>query len=287
MDLVVRILNFSIMILAPVALGVFLVQRYRTRWGLFATGMVTFILSQVLHIPFNNWVLTPLAEKAGFMQPEGTLEILAFSLVFSLSAGVFEEPARYLVLKFWAKDARTWKDGMMFGAGHGGIEAMIAGGLAMYGFIQALTLKDADLNLVLPPEQVDLAAAQLAQYWSIPWHTALLGAMERLAAITFHLSASLLVMRSLVKKQIRWLFYAIGWHTIFNLAALTCMYLWGMNASIASVVILGVASLGIILALKDKISATELPGGIEENLPMIEILQQEPTEDNLEDSRYA
>ena len=287
MDIIVRILNFSIMILAPVAIGVFLVQRYKTRWGLFGIGLITFILSQVLHIPFNNWVLTPLVEKAEFIQPEGTIEILAFSLVFSLSAGVFEEPARYLMLKYREKDARSWKDGMMFGAGHGGIEAIIIGGFAMYGFVQALTLKDANLSLALPPDKVELVAAQLAQYWSLPWYTALYGAVERLVAITFHLSASLLVVRSLVKNQPRWLFFAIAWHTLFNFAALTCLYHWGMNASIASVVILGFASLGIILALRETPSDTEITTDHIESLPLVEIQPQEPTEDNLEDSRYA
>ena len=67
------------------------------------------------------------------------------AVFYGLSAGLFEEIARYLTYRFWLKDSQNWKSGLMFGAGHGGIEAMILGALALLSLIQAYVLRDADL----------------------------------------------------------------------------------------------------------------------------------------------
>ncbi|HHH82625.1 MAG TPA: YhfC family intramembrane metalloprotease, partial [Chloroflexi bacterium] len=52
-------LNALLMILLPLGLAIYLTRRFGLDWGLFGVGAVSFISSQVLHLPFNAWVLNP------------------------------------------------------------------------------------------------------------------------------------------------------------------------------------------------------------------------------------
>ena len=46
-------LNFLLMLAMPFLLAAFLARRLPVRWGLFWVGAVTFIGSQIVHIPLN------------------------------------------------------------------------------------------------------------------------------------------------------------------------------------------------------------------------------------------
>ncbi|MGH2620587.1 MAG: hypothetical protein ACRDHG_08450, partial [Anaerolineales bacterium] len=61
-----RVLNGLLMLAMPLGLGIFLRRRTAGRWGLYGAGALTFIGSQVLHLPFNGLVLNPRLEALGF-----------------------------------------------------------------------------------------------------------------------------------------------------------------------------------------------------------------------------
>src|SRR5512139_2670223 len=112
------VIAFLGMIILPILLGIWLSRRLRLSWKLLLAGALTFIASQVLHIPLVLWL------TAAFQ--DGTLPAIpqAWALIFNavllgLLAGLFEQTARYLLFKFILKRARTWEEGMMVGAGHG------------------------------------------------------------------------------------------------------------------------------------------------------------------------
>ena len=286
MDIIARILNFSIMIAFPVGLGVFLSRKLRTEWRLFGIGAVTFIGSQVFHIPFNAWVLNPILERFGFDGTEHGLQLGISALALGLSAGVFEEIARYLGYRFWLKEDRDWKSALMFGAGHGGIESILLGVLVLYGFIQAVSLKDADLTAVINPENLEIARIRLEAYWAAPWHLAILGAVERLATICFHLSATVLVLQSFRRKNSAWLFAAIGWHTLLDATAVFASQTWSPYITEGIILGFGLISLMIVFRLKstDQSLVQESPK-LEPAIP--EIQPVSPSKENLEDSRYV
>lgn len=203
-------LNPLLMIALPILLGVGLTRRYRLDWSLFGWGALTFLVSQVMHIPFNQLLLEPVLVDVGFpIKPVG---LAVGALLLGLSAGLFEEFARYLFLRRWVRAARTWQTGLLYGAGHGGFEAVLLGALAMYAFIQAVALRDADLTLVLEPAQIAMAHAQLEAYWTMQPGVALLGALERIFALLIQMSASLMVVLSVVRSRWIWLAAAILWH---------------------------------------------------------------------------
>lgn len=237
-------LNFALMIALPLALGIWMTRRFRLSWGLFGWGALTFIASQALHIPFNQFLLVPWIVRLGF--PGQGAGLLLGSLLLGLSAGLFEEIARYIVLRRWARRARSWRSGLLYGAGHGGVEAIIFGGLALFAFVQAFALRDADLAQVLGADQVALAREQLDVYWSMSPGLALLGAVERVFALLVQMSAALMVVASVVRRDRRWLVGAILWHTVVDAVAVYIMQRWGVLSAEAAVFVMAVLALGFI-----------------------------------------
>lgn len=286
MNMIVRILNFAIMMALPVGLAIFLARRFKAGWGLFGIGVGSFILSQVVHIPFNSWVLEPVVKRLGLSLDQGGLQLAAVGLLYGLSAGLFEEITRALGYRFFIKEDRDWVSGMMYGVGHGGIEAILLGALALVAFVQVMVLRDVDLSTVVAPNQVDLARSQIEAYWAMPWYQAILGAVERLSALPVQVSLSLMVLQAFRRKQAWWLGLAIGWHTLVDAAAVFAFQTWNVYLTEAIVAVFGVASIVIILAFRTKSSPVETE---ELQLPLTlpEIRPVAPSGQQIEDSRYV
>jgi len=287
-DIAIRSLNALLMIAMPLALGVFLYRRLGVGWRLFGIGAVTFIASQLLHIPFNIWVLNPFIRWLDESMASAAY-LIAAALLLGLSAGIFEEAARYLVYRFRLKDRRdrSWANALMFGAGHGGIESIMIGVWVLYGFIQLYAYKDANLEKLIPIDQVEIARTQVDLFWSLPWYGAILGAVERAATLCFHISATVLVLQVFLRKNMIWLFAAIGWHALFDAMAVVASQTWSIYVTEALIVAAGIASIGVIFLLRGK------PVGLQDESPAetdrmpIEIETQKPSIDHLEDSRYV
>lgn len=293
MDIFARFLNFTLMIAMPIVLAIYMVHKLKANWSTFGIGVMTFILSQVGHIPFNFLVLNPVVARWG-LDPQVLIELIAYALLYGLSAGLFEEITRYLGYRLWLKRERNWESALMYGAGHGGIESILLGGIVLYGFIQAIALRNVDLVTVIDPEEIETTRAQLTAYWAAPWHLAVLGAVERLSTIIFHISASVLVLQSFTRKNILWITLAIFWHTLLDAVAVFASQTWNPYITELIILVLGLLSLGIIVILRpprDKDSDENELNELDEG---IQLLENEipgklipPSEESLEDSRYA
>jgi len=256
MDAVLRLLNGLLMLAAPLALGAILARRLRAPWSLYAAGAAGFLGSQVLHIPFNLALLNPAIERVGLVPGSGFPGEVLGPALLGLSAGLFEEPARYLVYRWVGRQGRSWAGGLMLGAGHGGLEAILLGLLVLYGFFQAVAYQGAELSALLPAEQIAAAQANLSAYWSAPAPIALLGAVERILAITIQLGLSILVLQSIRRRNALWLFLAVGWHALVDAAALLALAAWGAWATEGVIALFAVASLGTVFLLRDRGEAT-------------------------------
>ena len=287
-DIAIRSLNALLMIAMPLVLGVYLYRRLGTGWRLFGVGALTFIASQLLHIPFNIWVLNPLIRGLDESMASTPYLIVA-ALLLGLSAGVFEEVARYLVYRFRlrGKRDRNGASALMFGAGHGGIESIIIGVLVIYGFVRLFAYKDASLETLIPIDQVETVRSQVELFWSLPWYGAILGAVERAATLCFHMAATVLVLQVFRRKNILWLFAAIGWHAFYDAMAVYASQTWSVYVTEALIVAAGIASIALIFLLRDKPVGLEDESSAKTDTMPIEIATQKPSIDHLEDSRYV
>jgi uncharacterized membrane protein YhfC len=240
-------LNGLLMIIAPVLLGIYLRRKFGLKWRLWWIGCATFIISQVGHIPFNI-ALGRLFELLPRL-PDSMIPATN-AVVLGLSAGLWEEVARYAAYRWWAKDARSWTQGLMVGAGHGGIEAIGLGLYVLFIFINVLVASNMDLTTAMPPEQALQAQEDIRAYWSVPWAATLLGALERAFAIVLHLSLSLLVLQVFIRRQIFWLWLAILWHALVDAIGVYTVVVLGPYESEAMIAAFVLVSLAIIFLLR-------------------------------------
>lgn len=205
-------LDALLMVALPIALGVVLARKAGASWTLFGIGAVTFIGSQIVHLPLN----AGLTEFFKWLWPNATPQpwnIPFNAVVLGLTAGVSEETARYIGYRWLAPRARAFRDALMLGAGHGGIEAILFGLLVGYTFLQMASLQRTGVDASgLTGAPLDLLRRQVTAYWSIPAYMAVLGAVERVFALTLHVSLSTVVLQVFTRRQWRWLALAIGYH---------------------------------------------------------------------------
>jgi len=285
-----RFINGLIMIAIPLLLGIFLISRFDTKWRIWGIGALTFICSQVLHIPFNKWLLEPLMDWFGLQPEPNSMSLAVIGLLAGLSAGFFEETARLVVYKRWLLKARSWKEGVLFGAGHGGCEAILLGLLVLAGFFQMVALREAtpeSLSRLVSPDQVEATLTSIQAYWTTPWYESMLGSLERVSAIIIQISLAVLVLQ--VNRRGKSIYYwlAVLWHTIVDMTGVYGVYSWGMYIMEAVVMGLALISLGIIFALRTN---DPPPETIAEPMPPDELKSMptppDVTPEKIDKSRY-
>jgi len=238
------VINFLAMIVLPIIAAIYFSQKFKLSWKLFLAGGLTFIASQILHIPLVL-MLTPTFQSWG---------IVLYAVVLGLLAGLFEETARYILFKFILKKTNTWNEGVYIGLGHGGTEAILIGITAALAFVNMMAYRYIDLSTVpsIPPEQLELAKQQVAAYWATPPYLALLGFVERIFAMCLHVSLSVMVLYGLASKKALWFWMAVAWHAVVDALAVYLGQSISMTAVEGIVGACAVISLGIVFWIKPK-----------------------------------
>ncbi|MCA9973786.1 MAG: YhfC family intramembrane metalloprotease [Anaerolineales bacterium] len=212
-------ISLPLMLFLPLAAAIAFRRRSGAAWWLFVVGMVTFLGSQLYHLPLNGWLadlglIGPVsADDPGFVRT---------ALVLGLSAGLSESLARaagYWLL-FRRRLAQRWADGVMVGLGHGGIEAMGFISTIMAASLAALWgLRGTDLaTLNLPADQLAQLSEQLAALDGAAW-LAFLPLAERALAMTLHVVLSLLVWRAFERRNVLYWLTAVFYHSLFDATA--------------------------------------------------------------------
>jgi hypothetical protein len=149
-------------IVAPVVLAVFLARRFHGRWRYWLYGLLVFLLSQGLtRVPAMLYFQTRPAVAEALKEPAWFWPFLVFA---AFTAGLFEEGGRWLAFRWVVPPAdRTWRNALMLGAGHGGLESIGIGLLTLLGLVGylALALVPAE-SLGASSEQVEAARKQFA-----------------------------------------------------------------------------------------------------------------------------
>jgi uncharacterized membrane protein YhfC len=281
---ITHFLNGLLMIAMPVGLAIYLIRHWNLGGRIWWIGAATFVISQAGHIPFN-WGIGKLLNQTNMVAWNPAYQLIFNAVFLGLSAGIFEEGTRYLVLRFWAKDARSWRTGVLFGAGHGGAEAIIFGILVLYGFFQMAALRNADIAKIIPATQLELAQSQLAAYWSASWYASLLGALERLFTIPCQIVMAVMVMQAFTRKHIRWLFLAIGYHALLDATAVVTSKYIGVYWTEAVIAGFAILSVGLIVLFRQPEPTSDFSPV--KPLPVFSVPElPEESLENLEKTRY-
>jgi len=240
------LIQIPLMLLFPLALGWWIRRKYGVGWGVFAAGAVTFVASQVVHLPLN-YALGLLGGGRGV----ALWPLPALALAAGLSAALCEEGARWLALTFVFKRIRSWSQGLQYGAGHGGVEAIIFGVLVLINLVAATAM----LSMKSLPNMSDASAEQLragiAAYWATPWYLPIVGGLERLFAITLQIAMALLVVRSVARRQIGYLLAAIAMHTAVDAWAAWAISTQGIAVTEIGVALMAAFALWLIFRLQE------------------------------------
>jgi uncharacterized membrane protein YhfC len=207
---VIYFMSGALEVLVPFGLGYMLKRRLGVSWRWFFVGGVLFIAS-LIRFPLNNYVSsTVLTQGYG-----NTLTALILAAFPSLTAGIFEEGARYVAYRY-VVDEHSLRNGLMYGAGHGGIESVFIVG------VNVLTL--GVLMLVNPymiPRQL------LESILVSPAYLPLVGLYERLGAMTLQIGLSVMVLEYFRRRDVRYLVGAVAVHFLVDFVALaTLRYSW-------------------------------------------------------------
>jgi uncharacterized membrane protein YhfC len=294
MDLaaITRFLNGFLMVALPIALGIYLTNKFQTTWKLWLVGGAIFVISQGVHIPFNIFVLNPMVNSL-LQAIQGTPGLLLTAVLSGLSAGIFEECARYGMFRWWLKDSHTWRSAVLTGAGHGGVEAILLGALVLWQYLNLMAVRNSDLTqLHLTPENLAIAGQQVQAYWGLPWYDTLLGALERIFTIPFHIMASVLVLQVFTRRPgrqlIGWLGLAILLHALLDASSWFLSRVVSGYAAEGMLGILALFAVIIIFALRKPEPAAPLPSP-SPSLDAPAVFIQTPVEEtseNLENTRF-
>jgi uncharacterized membrane protein YhfC len=237
-------ISFLGMILLPILLWWRFTRKFALSWKLVLAGGLTFIASQILHIPvvlgLNNFM-------------KGT-SILVNAIMLGLLAGIFEETARYILFKFIIKKSRSWREGVLIGLGHGGTEAILVGIFAALTLVNMIAYRNIDLATVpsIPPEQLELARQQVDAFWSTQPYMAFIGFFERIFAMCLHVSLSIMVLLGLAGKQPVWFWLALLWHALVDAVAVYVGQTVGILPTEGIVAVFAAISVWIAIRLRTK-----------------------------------
>jgi uncharacterized membrane protein YhfC len=220
-------------------------RRLRVGWKVIGVGALTFTLSQLLtRVPLVQGVQYLIRDSL----TQSVVLLNVWLVVLSITAGLFEETARLIAFQKPLKDLRGWRDAVGFGIGHGGLEsALFIGGLTVLGMVNVIVLSRLDPGtLPLSPEQLAQVQQAQAKIAGLQWWTPLIGAYERLGAMTMHVAMSVLVLQRFLRGQRRWYWFAVGFHAVSNWAAVVTMRAAGAVSAEGVVTLFALAALWII-----------------------------------------
>lgn len=169
-------------------------------------------------------------------------------------AGIFEEVGRFIIMKFALKKFRRWKDGLAFGIGHGGIEAILLVGInSIVMLVFAFMInKGIFESLLLNGQTAEAFEPIKDQLTNGSVFLVLLGGIERISAIAIHLGLSILVLYAIRNRKVLYLIYAILIHALFDFPA--ALYQAGVIKNIyiveAIIAVIGIGS--IIWTIKSR-----------------------------------
>ena len=221
LSIVYMAISAALSILVPVALIIFMGIKKRLNWKAMLFGALLFftfamLLENLMHVAVLGKDPT---QSAIYNNP-----ILSM-LYGGFAAGIFEETARLLGFKFLLKvrDNESINTGISYGLGHGGIEALLVGGLSAVGnLLTAVMINSGVLNSMtgtMKGNELDAFNQAMSTLITTPSNIFLVSGIERLIAFALQIALSLFVFKAVVGKKWLYFVYAVLIHAGVDMIA--------------------------------------------------------------------
>lgn len=224
----------------------------------FNTGIAPFFIGWAVFTLFAL-ILEPIMHNAVLLGKYGDViqnNIWLYALYGGFAAGIFEETGRFVAFKTVMRKSRDKADGVMYGAGHGGFEALVVAGMGMISNIVMALMINLGLTDILTQgimDETTLAAlnAQLEQLATLAPATFLLGAVERCSAIALHIALSVLVWTAAKQAKKGWLYpVAILIHAFADGVLVILANGLGMNVYLVEAILAVMSAIIVFFAVK-------------------------------------
>lgn len=243
---VIAALILSIIVCFGVPIGGLILLQKKAKKAIkpFLLGAATFLIAQVLlRIPILTYVL-PNMTWFTIMQ---STNVYLYSLFLGITAGLFEEVGRFITISLFMKKRQRYEDGLSFGLGHGGIEAMLLVGvnlISMLVFVIMINTNTFHTNMEAANGTADIIYKQCI---SLTAGTVLIGMVERISAMTFHVGATMMILAGFRKNQkLRFLLAAVLLHAALDASVGILPAAFGVSA-IGLEIVVGVFALVMLL----------------------------------------
>lgn len=248
LSIIFMIISLIIAFGLPLALIIWFYKKEKISLIAVLVGALVFLVSQLLtRIPLLNL----LSGTEIYRQMTENLVLIAFFLAFT--AGLFEEVGRWIGFKYFLKKHLSWKNGVAFGIGHGGFEAITLTGFAyINNLAYSFMINAGSFDTVIAPQLgPEMSAYIYDQLVGLPSYTFLIAGFERIFAILLHIAFSLLVLYGVMNRKPVYLLYAILVHGAANIPAVIIPGL-GLNLLYAELYLLIVAVLSYFYIRRSK-----------------------------------
>jgi len=197
----------GVCLIGPILAALWWHRRTGAPLAAFGAGALVFLISQVIlrlpwQIALGRWVQE---------HPKWLIFFLLFS---SLTAGLFEETGRWAGYRYLLRKERSLRIGVMFGLGHGALEAILLAGLPLASLLVTWVMASRG---ELPSGPALEAARQ--QTAALDTSKVLLAALERASVMAAHVGLSLIVLQVWMQGGMRWLVLAVALHFAVNAVA--------------------------------------------------------------------
>lgn len=135
--------------------------------------------------------------------------VFLYGLYGGLAAALFEETGRFIAMKFCMKKSLDRGNALMYGAGHGGAEAILILGLtSINNLLTSVMINSGTIQLTmaaLPDELQETTFQQLSALWQLPAWQFYMGGVERLSAVVLQIGFSVLMYTAVKTGQKKYL----------------------------------------------------------------------------------
>lgn len=247
LSIIFMFVSLVIAFLFPIGLVIFMYRRYRISLrAVFVGALVFFVFQGIIRIP----LLAYFGNQSWYISLAQNTFLTA--LFLGLTAGIFEEVGRLIGIKLFLKKHLSWKNGVAFGIGHGGIEAILLLGMnSLANLMYSSLINTGSFDTVIGSKISGELAAQIKNTLiSAPSYMFLVGGIERIFAITIQIGLSLIIFYAVMKRRYIYVLYAILLHALID-SPIVFMQKFGVFAAEGYTLLWAMISLAFIVKSRD------------------------------------